>query len=109
MLKEILQFSLVVALVVARDSTEKKDGGVYVAPDEVLYWCTAGAPLGENLMAAMSSCFRAEEPAGTKKKALVSASQNCPSVEEAVAWFNEINQGKSRNSLYGTRRGLRRR
>ena len=40
-------------------------------PEEVVYWCTAGTPLGEKLSAAMMTCSGAgegeEEPAGRKK------------------------------------------
>merc|ERR1712010_265747 len=79
MFKEILQFSLVVALVVAKNSSEEsgeemeKSGGLCMEPEEVVYWCTAGTPLGEKLMEAMSTCSGAEEsqeqeePAGRKK------------------------------------------
>ena len=41
-------------------------------PEEVVYWCTAGTPLGEKLSAAMMTCSGAgegeEEPAGRKKE-----------------------------------------
>merc|ERR1712226_1649823 len=81
MFKEILQFSLVVALVVAKNSSEEsgeemeKSEGLCMEPEEVVYWCTAGTPLGEKLMEAMSTCSGAEEqeeeseeePAGRKK------------------------------------------
>merc|ERR1712203_362061 len=76
MFKEILQLSLVVALVVAKNSWEEsgeemeKSEGLCMDPEEVVYWCTAGTPLGEKLMGAMSACSSAEEqeePAGRKK------------------------------------------
>ena len=82
MFKEILQFSLFVALVVARNSSEESDEsgeemekseGLCMGPEEVAYWCTAGTPLGEKLMEAMMTCSGSGneteemEPAGRKK------------------------------------------
>ena len=82
MFKKILQFSLFVALVVARNSSEEsgesgeemeKSDGLCMGPEEVAYWCTAGTPLGEKLMGAMMTCSGAGneteemEPAGRKK------------------------------------------
>merc|ERR1712141_984080 len=73
---EFLQLSLVVALVVAKNSSEEsgeemeKSEGLCMEPEEVVYWCTAGTPLGEKLMEAMSTSSSAEEqeePAGRKK------------------------------------------
>ena len=51
-------------------------------PEEVVYWCTAGTPLGEKLSAAMMTCSGAgegeEEPAGRKK----GGGKNCKSYPE---------------------------
>ena len=79
MVKKILQLSLVMVLVVAGNSSEdsgeevEKYEGFCLEPEEVLYWCTVGTPMGEKLMAAYNTCFIAQEeeeeevPAGMKE------------------------------------------
>merc|ERR1712062_512500 len=117
MFKEILQLSLVVALVVAKNSSEEsgeemeKSEGLCMEPEEVVYWCTAGTPLGEKLTNAMSACSGAEEeeqeePAGRKKGGKKckkgkkckgkgkGKGKKCPSVDEVEAWFMEEHQGE---------------
>merc|ERR1712187_727656 len=116
--KEILQFSLVVALVVAKNSSEEsgeemeKSEGLCMEPEEVVYWCTAGTPLGDKLMEAMSTCSGAEEqeeqeePAGRKRGGKKckkgkkckgkgkGKGKKCPSVDEVEAWFMEEHQAE---------------
>ena len=110
MFKEILQFSLVVALVVAGNSSEES-GGLCLNPDEVLYWCAAGTPLGEKLGGALNTCSSPEEEGGEKKckkgkkcpgkgKGLSAGGKKCPSVEEVEARFMEDHQGKRVSDLY---------
>merc|ERR1712141_868541 len=112
---EFLQLSLFVALVVARNSSEESDEemekseGLCMEPEEVVYWCTAGTPLGEKLMEAMSTCSSAEEqemPAGRKKGGKKckkgkkckgkgkGKGKKCPSVDEVEAWFMEEHAGE---------------
>merc|ERR1711936_161852 len=118
MFKEFLQLSLFVALVVARNSSEESDEemekseGLCMEPEEVVYWCTAGTPLGEKLMESMSTCSGAEEqeekeePAGRKKGGKKckkgkkckgkgkGKGKKCPSVDEVEAWFMEEHQAE---------------
>merc|ERR1711874_796196 len=121
MFKKILQFSLFVALVVARNSSEEsgesgeemeKSEGLCMDPEEVAYWCTAGTPLGEKLMEAMMTCSGAGneteemEPAGRKKGGKKckkgkkckgkgkGKGKKCPSVDEVEAWFMEEHQAE---------------
>ena len=69
MLKTILQVSLVVALASGQGKEEdSKEAGLCMSEEEVVYWCTAGTPLGDKLGAAMESCSETEEPAGRKGK-----------------------------------------
>ena len=106
MFKEILQFSLVVALVVAGNSSEEsgeereKSEGLCLDPKEIAFWCTAGTPLGDKLVGAFNSCFNAEEeeePADSKEgkgKGNRAAGDFCPSFDEVEAYFLEDYQGK---------------
>merc|ERR1719510_2705236 len=81
MFKEILQFSLVVALVVAKNSSEEsgeemeKSEGLCMDPEEVVYWCTAGTPLGEKLMGASrpAPVLRRRRPLAGRREAERSA------------------------------------
>merc|ERR1712061_839922 len=117
---KFIQFSLLIALVVAKkesseESSEEsgeemeKSEGLCMDPEEVVYWCTAGTPLGEKLSAAMMTCSGAgegeEEPAGRKKGGKnckgkkckgkgKGKGKKCPSVDEVEAWFMEEHQGK---------------
>ena len=69
MLKTILQVSLVVALASGQGKEDdSKEAGLCMSEEEVVYWCTAGTPLGDKLGAAMESCSETEEPAGRKGK-----------------------------------------
>ena len=114
MLKEILQFSLVVALVGAGNSgvEVEKSGGFNMDSKEVFYWCTAGTPLGERLEGAWDSCFNAVEeqkPAGKKecfgkkckgeRRGKRAAYVYCPSLDLVEAWFNKDFQGENLSSL----------
>jgi len=112
MFKEILQFSLFVALVAARYSSE--ESGEEMEKSEVVFWCTAGTPLGEKLSNAMMNCSGAEEeeeeeemPAGRKKGGGKKCKKGkkckgkgkgkgkkCPSVDEVEAWFMEEHQAE---------------
>merc|ERR1711879_533890 len=81
MLKEILYFSLFVALAIGNSSSsseesdesnesmemDEKSDGLCMAPEEVIGWCTAGTELGDKLRNAMMSCTNMEEAAGRKK------------------------------------------
>merc|ERR1712073_58717 len=114
MFKKIIQFSLFVALVVARNSSEEsnesgeemeKSEGLCMGPEEVAYWCTAGTPLGDKLMEAMMACSGSGneteemEPAGRKKGGKKckkgkkckgkGKGKKCPTVDEVEAWFME--------------------
>merc|ERR1712177_11541 len=114
MFKKIIQFSLFVALVVARNSSEEsgesgeemeKSEGLCMGPEEVAYWCTAGTHLGDKLMEAMMTCSNygneteEMEPAGRKKGGKKckkgkkckgkGKGKKCPSVDEVEAWFME--------------------
>merc|ERR1712141_837581 len=116
-----IQFSLLIALVVAKKQSSEepseesgeemeKSEGLCMDPEEVVYWCTAGTPLGEKLSAAMMTCSGAgegeEEPAGRKKGGKKGKKgkkckgkgkgkgKKCPSVDEVEAWFMEEHQGE---------------
>merc|ERR1712020_778107 len=117
---KFIQFSLLIALVVAKkesseESSEEsgeemeKSEGLCMEPEEVVYWCTAGTPLGDKLMEAMSTCSSAEEqeePAGRKKGGKKckkgkkckgkgkGKGKKCPSVDEVEAWFMEEHQAE---------------
>merc|ERR1719445_2031199 len=108
MLKEILYFSLFVAVTTGnfalRSSSsseesdesmemDEKSDGLCMAPEEVIGWCTAGTDLGGKLRDAMMSCTNMEEAAGRKKKCKKGKKcknkgkgKKCPTVEEAEAW-----------------------
>merc|ERR1712079_490892 len=114
MLKEILYFSLFVALAIGNSSSsseesdesnesmemDEKSDGLCMAPEEVIGWCTAGTDLGDKLRDAMMSCTNMEEAAGRKKKSKKCKNKNkgkgkkCPTVEEAEAWFMEEHAGE---------------
>merc|ERR1719340_411668 len=115
---KFIQFSLLIALVVAKKESSEESGeemekseGLCMDPEEVVYWCTAGTPLGEKLSAAMMTCSGAgegeEEPAGRKKEGGKKCKKGkkckgkgkgkgkkCPSVDEVEAWFMEEHQGE---------------
>merc|ERR1711902_35285 len=101
---KFIQFSLLIALVVAKKESSEESGeekekseGLCMDPEEVVYWCTAGTPLGEKLSAAMMTCSGAgegkEEPAGRKTggknckkgKKCKGKGKKCPSVDEVEA------------------------
>ena len=103
MLKEIIQLSLVVALAVACNSTdesaEEKAGGVYIPPDEVLYWCTVGTPIEEKLGGLRNNCL-SDSGAGKRNRTMTSLiSKDCPTVEDIKAFFTEEHQGKNVRSV----------
>ena len=98
MFKKILQFSMVVALVVARnpleDSVEYE--GLCMDYEEVVYWCTAGTPLEEKWLGALTTCASdgwKGKDAG-KGEVLFAADKKCPGVDKAEAWFREKYQSK---------------
>merc|ERR1711936_1143101 len=106
MLKEILYFSLFVALAIGNSSSsseesdesnesmemDEKSDGLCMAPEEVIGWCTAGTNM--------------EEAAGRKKKSKKckkgkkcknknkGKGKKCPTVEESEAWFMEEHAGE---------------
>merc|ERR1712066_215536 len=75
---------------------EKDDEGLCMGAEELVYWCTAGTPLGEKLGEAMAACSGSEEPAGRKKckGKGKGKGKKCPSVDEVEAWFVEEHQGE---------------
>merc|ERR1712154_77050 len=111
MFKKIIQFSLFVALVVARNSSEEsgesreemeKSEGLCMDPREVAYWCTVNTGLGQKLVPALGRCSSNSEneteemePAGRKKGGKKckgkgkGKGKKCPSVDEVEAWFME--------------------
>merc|ERR1711953_274403 len=109
MFKKIIQFSLFVALVVARNSSEEsnesgeemeKSEGLCMDPREVAYWCTVNTALGQKLVPALMRCGSSSgneteemEPAGRKKGGKKckgkGKGKKCPSVDEVEAWFVE--------------------
>merc|ERR1712241_895990 len=116
-MSKFIQFSLLIALVVAKKESSEESGeemekseGLCMDTEEVVYWCTAGTPLGEKLSAAMMPCSGAgegeEEPAGRKKGGNKckkgkkckgkgkGKGKKCPSVDEVEAWFMEEHQGE---------------
>ena len=100
MFKKILQFSLVVALVVARNPLEDslEYDGLCMEFDEVVYWCTAGSPLQEKWLGALSSCASDGWKGKNEGKGqdLFAADEKCPSVDQVEAWFREKYQGKQK-------------
>merc|ERR1711953_1655897 len=117
MFKKIIQFSLFVALVVARNSSEEsnesgeemeKSEGLCMDPREVAYWCTVNTALGQKLVPALMRCGSSSgneteemEPAGRKKGGKKckkgkkckgkgkGKGKKCPTVDEVEAWFME--------------------
>ena len=90
MFKEILQFSLALALVAAENSPSE---GFCMNSNEVFLWCTAGTPLGARLLDAFISCSDTEGE-GKGKGDRAGGDTMCPSVEQVEAWFMEDYQGK---------------
>ena len=104
MFKEILQSSLFVALVLAKNPSEQscKYGGLCILDfEEVVHWCTVGTPVGEKVMGALSTCSsrglkncnKGKEEG--KGKDLFASGEKCPSVDEVEAWFMEEYPGKT--------------
>ena len=93
MFKEILQFSLALALVAAENSPSE---GFCMNSNEVFLWCTAGTPLGARLLDAFISCSdtEGEGKEGKGKGDRAGGDTMCPSVEQVEAWFMEDYQGK---------------
>ena len=73
MFKEILKFSLFVAMVAAKGSDQNEHGslmmigkGYCMAHTDVIYWCTAGTPMGDKLGKAIAFCDKKIQDCGKK-------------------------------------------
>ena len=95
MLKEIIQLSLVMVLAGACNSTEEEAGGVYITPDEVLFWCTAGTPVEDKLAGLRKKDCFSSPGTGKGNSTLTRQIIECPTVEQIAAFFTREHQGKS--------------
>ena len=93
MFKEILQFSLALALVAGEKSPSE---GFCINSHQVLLWCTASTPLGARLLDAFISCSdtEGEGKEGKGEGGRAGGDTMCPSVDVVEAWFMEDYQGK---------------